>query len=682
MPGGRTPTTTTTARSPGPSLWKAALAAMPGPDTASAARVVLELARAREMIAREDALLGAAQVSGRMTGSQAPEFAGAVAHPAVPPLQLPWTICAAADAAAVPGGPRRDARMRDLRGRRGRHARGRRRRTSRARRHVRRLEHARRRRPPAARASAAAGEHGAPPTARDPLSFDALGGSGVAVVLGLVGVVLSLVISVRIGRGLVVELVGLRNSALELAGRELPHAIARLHAGQDASTSMPWPRCGPHGEDEVGQVGEALVAVHRAALKAAAERAEVAQRHLRRLRQPRPPQPGAACTANSPCSTRMERRTEDPDELEDLFRLDHLTTRMRRHAESLIILSGAAPGRGWRHARRADGRRPRGRRRGRGLRPGARYGSSREAGCRRRGGRRPHPPAGRTRRERRAVLPAAHQGARSRRAGRQRHTPWRSRTAGSAWARRRLAEANRRITDTERLDLFDSDQLGLFVVNRIAHRLDVRVALRSSVYGGVVAVVLLPGHVAGEPIEEPVRARRPGKRPRTARPPTCRAASRSGRAPPSRPRTAIADVAAAPGGCGARVPVPDPMQPPEEPVGPGIAPVPEPVLPPSNSAPAQWPSPTADQAPPSPAGRPELPRRVRQAGQAAGPPDESEPYEQARKPSERTPEEARAVWRPSGRAGLAARPSGRRRGAPRHRQAKESTDDRHRPPLR
>src|SRR3712207_7729171 len=35
----------------------------------------------------------------------------------------------------------------------------------------------------------------------------------------------------------------------------------------------------------------------------------------------------------------MERRVEEPEILEDLFRLDHLTTRMRRHAESLVILS-------------------------------------------------------------------------------------------------------------------------------------------------------------------------------------------------------------------------------------------------------------------------------------------------------------------------------------------------------
>ena len=45
----------------------------------------------------------------------------------------------------------------------------------------------------------------------------------------------------------------------------------------------------------------------------------------------------------------MERRASEPEELEDLFRIDHLTTRMRRHAEGLIILSGEAPGRGWRH---------------------------------------------------------------------------------------------------------------------------------------------------------------------------------------------------------------------------------------------------------------------------------------------------------------------------------------------
>ena len=44
---------------------------------------------------------------------------------------------------------------------------------------------------------------------------------------------------------------------------------------------------------------------------------------------------------------RMERRTDDPQELDDLFRIDHLTTCLRRQAESLTILSGQSPARGW-----------------------------------------------------------------------------------------------------------------------------------------------------------------------------------------------------------------------------------------------------------------------------------------------------------------------------------------------
>src|SRR5690606_3884824 len=39
----------------------------------------------------------------------------------------------------------------------------------------------------------------------------------------------------------------------------------------------------------------------------------------------------------------LEAREEDPDQLENLFKLDHLATRMRRNAESLLVLAGAEP---------------------------------------------------------------------------------------------------------------------------------------------------------------------------------------------------------------------------------------------------------------------------------------------------------------------------------------------------
>jgi hypothetical protein len=44
-----------------------------------------------------------------------------------------------------------------------------------------------------------------------------------------------------------------------------------------------------------------------------------------------------------------ERKQEDPDQLDLLFKLDHLSTRARRNAENLIILGGERPGRQWRN---------------------------------------------------------------------------------------------------------------------------------------------------------------------------------------------------------------------------------------------------------------------------------------------------------------------------------------------
>jgi anti-sigma regulatory factor (Ser/Thr protein kinase) len=63
---------------------------------------------------------------------------------------------------------------------------------------------------------------------------------------------------------------------------------------------------------------------------------------------------------------------------------------------------------------------------------------------------------------------------------------------GLGMGKERIAEANRRIEQSEALDLFDSDRLGLFVVSRLSARHGIRVRLQTSPYGGTTAVVLLP----------------------------------------------------------------------------------------------------------------------------------------------------------------------------------------------
>ncbi|WP_405754916.1 MULTISPECIES: nitrate- and nitrite sensing domain-containing protein [unclassified Streptomyces] len=342
-----------------------------------------------------------------------------------------------------------------------------------------------------------AAAHAAAADRTDPFARAGLSTAGAAVLLGLAAVAASLVISVRIGRALVVELVSLRNTALEIAHRKLPHAMDRLRAGQDIDVEAETPPP-PPADDEITQVGEALATVHRAALGAAVERAELASGvsgvfvNLARRSQ-------VLVHKQLTLLDSMERRTDDPGDLGDLFRLDHLTTRMRRHAESLIILSGAAPGRAWRMpvpltnvVRAAVSE----------IEDYPRVEVRQLAEAAVVGG---------------AVADLTHLLAELIENAAQFSPPHtKVRVSGEpvgagyvlevedrglGMGRESLHEANRRIEQSEALDLFDSDRLGLFVVSRLSARHGVRVHLRTSPYGGTTAVVLLPNSLLQGAIE-------------------------------------------------------------------------------------------------------------------------------------------------------------------------------------
>jgi len=55
------------------------------------------------------------------------------------------------------------------------------------------------------------------------------------------------------------------------------------------------------------------------------------------------------------------------------------------------------------------------------------------------------------------------------------------------------AQANQRLADPPEIDFALSRMLGLYVVGRLAQRHGIKVQLRRSWYGGVTALVLVPG---------------------------------------------------------------------------------------------------------------------------------------------------------------------------------------------
>ncbi|WP_165845677.1 sensor histidine kinase [Streptacidiphilus pinicola] len=320
---------------------------------------------------------------------------------------------------------------------------------------------------------------------------------GAAGLLGLVAVVASIYISLRIGRRLVRELVGLRNGAFELAGVRLPSVMRRLREGEKVDVAVEAPPLtapdepghGPTAPDELAQLGRAFNAVQRAAVEAAVEQAELRRGvaavfvNLARRSQ-------ALLHRQLSLLDEMERRAEDPEELEDLFRLDHLTTRMRRHAEGLIILSGAAPGRSWRRPVRIldvvragvgeieDYARVRVHR----MPPVAVVGGAVSDLV--------HLIAELV--ENATVFSPPHTQVRIVGEEVAHGFALEIDDRGLGMGDEALATANDRLATGGDFDLSDTDRLGLFVVSRLAARHEIRVSLRRSPYGGTTAVVLLP----------------------------------------------------------------------------------------------------------------------------------------------------------------------------------------------
>ncbi|MFI6790972.1 nitrate- and nitrite sensing domain-containing protein [Nonomuraea sp. NPDC050383] len=169
----------------------------------------------------------------------------------------------------------------------------------------------------------------------------------VAGVLGLIAVLASIIISVRLGRRLGAELSGLRAAAVELSDERLPALVERLRRGETVDAAKETKPLKVSGSAEITDVARAFASVQSTAVRAAVGQAElrrgVSQVFLNLARRKQGLLHRQLALLDS-----MQRRTHDPDRLEELFRVDHLTTRMRRHAESLIILSGSAPGRAWR----------------------------------------------------------------------------------------------------------------------------------------------------------------------------------------------------------------------------------------------------------------------------------------------------------------------------------------------
>ncbi len=166
--------------------------------------------------------------------------------------------------------------------------------------------------------------------------------AGLLAVLLFAALVLTAAVVFLITRQLLRSLRMLRTSALDVADRQLPMAVANIQEGVEQSAEVTPVSVGT--ADEIGQVAKAFDAVHSQALRLAIEQAAMRTGfssvfvNLSRRSQ-------SLVQRQLQLIERLERDEEDADQLATLFQLDHLATRMRRNNENLMVLSGAEPGR-------------------------------------------------------------------------------------------------------------------------------------------------------------------------------------------------------------------------------------------------------------------------------------------------------------------------------------------------
>ncbi len=322
----------------------------------------------------------------------------------------------------------------------------------------------------------------------------------VADAAGLVAVLITAVATVLFARRLSRDVSAIEVATRRFADQQFPDLVGRLRRGEQVELERELPAVAPVKTTEIARAATAVASLQRTAMTAAATetslRTGISQVFVSLARRNQ-----SLLQRQLRLLDDLESKAAHPAALADLFPLDHLTTRMRRHAEGLIILSGSVPGRGWSNpvpvidvirgaiAEVEDYKRV----------AVATDSEDMVAGS--------------------AVADMIHLLAelienaalfspsgtrvevRAQRVGNG--FAFEIEDRGLGIKPEELDAINQRLGNPADFDLANADQLGLFVVGKLAARHGVRVFLRPSPYGGTTAIVLAPSSMITPGAEAP-----------------------------------------------------------------------------------------------------------------------------------------------------------------------------------
>jgi signal transduction histidine kinase len=155
-----------------------------------------------------------------------------------------------------------------------------------------------------------------------------------AVIIG------AIVLALVVGRSISRPLRRLTTNAERLSSEELPALVESMRQGT-ASIAKSLTPIDTRGRDEIAKLSTAISDIQDVAVAVAEEQGELLKRGISDMFVNLARRNQSLLDRQIEFIDQLEASEEDPETLENLFRLDHLATRMRRNAESLLVLAGA-----------------------------------------------------------------------------------------------------------------------------------------------------------------------------------------------------------------------------------------------------------------------------------------------------------------------------------------------------
>ncbi len=168
----------------------------------------------------------------------------------------------------------------------------------------------------------------------------------VAAAIG--ALVLAAVMTALISRSIVRRVRGITERAHHVAQEQLPALVEALRDPREDAVLPSIPPIRDRGADEVGDLARSFSAMQSTLEHVAAQQVETLRKGVAEMFVTLARRNRSLIDRQLALIDELESDEEDPESLADFYRLDHMATRMRRNAESLLVLAGSEPPRTWR----------------------------------------------------------------------------------------------------------------------------------------------------------------------------------------------------------------------------------------------------------------------------------------------------------------------------------------------